>query len=74
MVILFFFFLKHYYCFIYIQAKNNKSENDEVIKDVEIGIPLKYLNSFWRTFEMHLINCGINLILTWSSIQYNLKL
>ena len=33
-------------------------------KDVEIMVPLKYLNNFWRTPEMHLINCEINLILT----------
>ena len=30
-------------------------------------VPLKYLSSFWRTFEMPLINCEINLILTWSA-------
>ena len=27
---------------------------------------LKYLINFWRTFEMPLINCEIELILTWS--------
>ena len=36
-------------------------------KDVEIMVPLKYLSSFWRTLEMPLINCYVNLILTWSS-------
>ena len=35
-------------------------------KDVEIIVPLKYLSSFWRTLEMPLIICEINLILTWS--------
>ena len=30
-------------------------------------VPLKYLSNFWRTLEMPLINCEINLILTWSS-------
>ena len=29
-------------------------------------VPLKYLSSFWRSLEMPLINCEINLILTWS--------
>ena len=29
-------------------------------------IPLKYLSNFWTTLEMHLINCKVNLILTWS--------
>ena len=36
-------------------------------KDVEIAVPLKYLSNFWRTLEMPLINCEVNLILTWSS-------
>ena len=30
-------------------------------------VPLKYLSSFWIIPEMILINCEINLILTWSS-------
>ena len=34
-------------------------------KDVEIMVPLKYLNNFWRTLEIPLINCEVNLILTW---------
>ena len=29
-------------------------------------VPLKYLSNFWRSLEMSLINCEINLILTWS--------
>ena len=29
-------------------------------------VPLKYLNNFWRTLEILLINCEINLILIWS--------
>ena len=33
---------------------------------VQIIVPLKYLSNFWRTLEMTLINCEINLILTWS--------
>ena len=36
-------------------------------KDVEIMVPLKYFSNFWRTLEMPLINCEVNLILTWSS-------
>ena len=30
-------------------------------------VPLKYLSNFWRTLEMPLINCEVNLILTCSS-------
>ena len=29
-------------------------------------VPLKYLSNFWRTLEMPLINCEIELILGWS--------
>ena len=36
-------------------------------KDVEIMVQLKHLSNFWRTLEMPLINCEVNLILTWSS-------
>ena len=28
-------------------------------------IPLKYLSNFWRTLEMPLINCEVELILNW---------
>ena len=30
-------------------------------------VPLKYFSNFWRTLEIPLINCEVNLILTWSS-------
>ena len=29
-------------------------------------VPLKYLSSFWRILEMHLINCEVTLDLNWS--------
>ena len=44
-----------------------KAPNNNNVKDVEIIVPLKYLSNFWRTLEMPLINCEVNLILTWSS-------
>ena len=37
------------------------------ITDVKIMVPLKYLSNFWRTLELPLIDCEINLILTWSA-------
>ena len=40
--------------------------NNNGIINVEIMVPLKYLSNFWRTLEMSLINCEIELILTWS--------
>ena len=30
-------------------------------------VPLKYLGNFWRNLDVPLINCEVNLILTWSS-------
>ena len=43
-----------------------KTPNDGNTKNVEIIVPLKYLSNFWSTIEMPLINCEVNLILTWS--------
>ena len=40
--------------------------NNRNTKDVEIIVPLKYLSNLWRTLEMPLINCEVNIILTWS--------
>ena len=35
-------------------------------KNVKIRVSLRYKENFWRTTEMSLIKCKINLILTWS--------
>ena len=43
-----------------------KTPVDGNTKDVETIVPLKYLSNFWRTLEMPLINCEVNLLLTWS--------
>ena len=40
---------------------------DNGTKNIEVVVPLKYLSIFWRTLEIPLINCEVNLILTWSS-------
>ena len=37
--------------------------NDDGIINVQIMVPLKYLSSFWRTLEIPLINCEVELIL-----------
>ena len=44
-----------------------KTPHDNNKKDVEIIVPLKYLSNVWRTLEMPLINCEVNLVLAWSS-------
>ena len=45
----------------------NGQSGDDGTKNVEIMVSLKYLSNFWRTLEMSLINCEINLIYTWSA-------
>ena len=53
-----------------LKSKIKITENtpaDGNTKDVEIIIPLKYLSNFWKTLKMPLINCEVNLNLTWSS-------
>ena len=49
------------------KAKITGQTDDDGTKNVEIMVPLKYLSNFWRALEMPLINCEVNLILTWSS-------
>ena len=44
-----------------------QTNDDGRINDVEIMVPLKYLSNFWRNLEMPLINCEVELTLTWSA-------
>ena len=40
--------------------------NNNLIKnDVKIVIPLKHLTKFWKNLNISLINCEVELILTW---------
>ena len=41
-------------------------EGNNTEKEVETIVPLKHLSNFWETLDIPLINCEINLILTWS--------
>ena len=43
-------------------------EGNNTEKEVEIDLPLKQLSNFWKTLDMPLINCEINLIIAWSEI------
>ena len=52
--------------FDYKTSITGKLEGKNTEKEVEIVVPLKHLSNFWRTLDMPLINCEINLILTWS--------
>ena len=47
------------------QILTGKTNDDGDIKNVEIMIPLKYFSNFWKTLEMPLITCAVELILTW---------
>ena len=49
-----------------LKKKMTVQTGDDGIEDIEIKVPLKYLSNFWRTLEMILSNCEINLILIWS--------
>ena len=49
------------------KVKMTGQTGDDGTKDVEIMVPLKYLSNFRRTLEIPLINCEINLVLSWST-------
>ena len=46
--------------FIGSMTNNNLTKND-----VKIVVPLKHLSNFWRHLDIPLINCKVELILTW---------
>ena len=39
----------------------------EGTKEAEIVVPLKYLDNFWETLDIPLVNCEVSLALTWSA-------
>ena len=41
-------------------------QNNDSLTNAEVVIPLKYLSNFWKSLDIPLINCEIELILTWS--------
>ena len=48
------------------KTPNYDNDNNNVIQDVKIVVPLKHLSNFWRTLDMPLINCQLSLTSTWS--------
>ena len=48
-------------------AADNNNGNIAGRVYVEIMVPLRYLSNFWKTLEMTLINCEVELILPWST-------
>ena len=51
------------------KQKISKTADASDTKNIEIMVLFKYLTNFWRTLEMLLTNCKINLILTWSETK-----
>ena len=47
-------------------GEDNHNANKVGKNETEIVIPLKRLSNFWKSLNMPLINCEIELILTWS--------
>ena len=45
--------------------KNGETHNNLIKNDVKIVVPLKHLSNFWRSLNIPLINCEVELILTW---------
>ena len=45
--------------------KDGVTQNNLTKNDVKIVVPLKYLSNFWRSLNIPLINCEVELILTW---------
>ena len=39
---------------------------NRILKNATITVPLKYLSNFWRSLEMPLINCQVELKLKWA--------
>ena len=45
--------------------ENGVAQNNLTKNDVKIVVPLKYLSNFWKSLNLPLINCEVELILTW---------
>ena len=51
--------------FKYKASLIGNTENNGTKNGVKIAVPLKYLSNFWRSLEMPLINCKVELSLNW---------
>ena len=45
--------------------ENGVTHNNLTKNDVKVVVPLKHLSNFWRSLNIPLINCEVELILTW---------
>ena len=47
--------------------ENTEADGDiGILKNAVIAVPLKYLGNFWKSLEMPLINCKVELKLKWT--------
>ena len=51
--------------FKYKASITGNTETNGTKNGVKIVVPLKYLSNFWRSLEMPLINCKVELSLKW---------
>ena len=45
--------------------ENGATQNNLTKNDVKVVVPLKHLSNFWRSLNIPLISCEVELILTW---------
>ena len=45
--------------------ENGVTHNNLTKNDVKVVVPLKHLSNFWRSLNIPLINCEVELVLTW---------
>ena len=45
--------------------KNGVTHDNLTKNDVKVLVPIKHLSNFWRHLNIPLINCEVELILTW---------
>ena len=48
-----------------IVSQPNSNQANGILRNATIAFPLKYLGNFWTPLEMPLINCKVELKLTW---------
>ena len=48
------------------EAQPNPSYANGILKNATITVPLKYLGNFWRSREIPLINCKVELKINWN--------
>ena len=53
------------YSFKYKASTIGNTENNGTKSGIKIALPLKYLSNFWRSLEMQIINCKVELLLKW---------